>query len=206
MGAISIYPATYLRKDFTLRKSPQRAVLYVTSQGIVEPRLNGKKVGDDFLVPGWTDYHKRIYYRSYDVTSQVRQGDNTLGAILGDGWFRGHLSIIGQNLYGRQTRLLAQLHVFYADGSSEIVASDGTWTAGFGPILAADLYAGETYDARLGTRRLGPTGLCQSRVAAGAGWRAIEPARPSGAGSARPTYRRDPSGGDHPAEARPACR
>ncbi|MGA2253799.1 MAG: family 78 glycoside hydrolase catalytic domain, partial [Thermoguttaceae bacterium] len=142
-------PATYLRKDFRLQKLPQRAVLYVTSQGIVEPRLNGKKAGDDFLVPGWTDYHKRIYCRAYDVTPQVRQGDNTLAAILGDGWFRGHLSIIGQNLYGRQTRLLAQLHVFYADGSSDVVASDGSWTAGFGPILAADLYAGETYDARL---------------------------------------------------------
>jgi alpha-L-rhamnosidase len=142
-------PCTHLRKDFTLKEPPQRAVLYVTSQGIVEPRLNGKKVGDDLLIPGWTDYRKRIYYRAYDVTPQVRQGANTLGAILGDGWFRGHLSIIGQNLYGRQTRLLAQLHVFYADGSSDTVASDGSWTAGFGPILAADLYAGETYDARL---------------------------------------------------------
>ena len=142
-------PCTHLRKDFALKKRPQRAVLYVTSQGIVEPRLNGKKVGDDFLIPGWTDYRKRIYYRAYDVTPQLRQGANTLGAILGDGWFRGHLSIIGQNLYGRQTRLLAQLHVFYADGSGDTVASDGSWTAGFGPILAADLYAGETYDARL---------------------------------------------------------
>lgn len=71
-------PATCLRKDFTLAKPPQCAVLYVTSQGIVEPRLNGQKVGDDFLVPGWTDYRKRIYYRAYDVTPQVRQGDNTL--------------------------------------------------------------------------------------------------------------------------------
>ncbi|MGA2064995.1 MAG: glycoside hydrolase family 78 protein [Thermoguttaceae bacterium] len=142
-------PATHLRKDFTLRKAPQRAVLYVTGQGMVEPRLNGKKVGDDFLIPGWTDYRKRIYYRAYDVTPQVREGANTVGAILGDGWFRGHLSIIGQNLYGRQTRLWLQLDAFYADGSSDTVASDGSWTAGFGPILAADLYAGETYDARL---------------------------------------------------------
>jgi len=148
-GKNQYLPATYVRKDFVLGRSPKRAVLYVTGLGVVEPRLNGRKVGEDLLVPGWTDYRKRIYYRAYDVTSQVRQGENTLGAILGDGWFRGHLSIIGQNLYGYQTRLLAQLHVFYADGSSEIVASDGSWTAGFGPVLAADLYAGETYDARL---------------------------------------------------------
>jgi alpha-L-rhamnosidase len=142
-------PATHVRKDFTLAKSPQRAVLYVTSLGIAEPHLNGNKVGEDLLIPGWTDYRKRIYYRAYDVTAQVHRGANTLGAILGDGWFRGHLSIIGQNLYGRETRLLAQLHVDYADGSTDTIASDGSWTAGFGPILAADLYAGETYDARL---------------------------------------------------------
>ena len=103
-------PCTHLRKDFTLSKPLRCAVLYVTSQGVVEPRLNGRKVGDDFLVPGWTDYHKRIYYRAYDVTPQVRQGVNTLAAILGDGWFRGRLSIIGQNLYGRKARLLAELH------------------------------------------------------------------------------------------------
>ena len=142
-------PATCIRKDFTLRKSPQRAVLYVTSLGVIEPRLNGNRVGEDFLSPGWTDYRKRVYYRAYDVTAQVHKGPNTLGAMLGDGWFRGHLSIIGQNLYGRETRLLAQLHVFYADGSSDVIASDGSWLAGFGPILASDLYAGETYDARL---------------------------------------------------------
>ncbi len=148
-GNDQYFPATYVRKDFVLRKEPKRALLYVTSLGVVEPRLNGEKVGDDFLIPGWTDYHKRIYYRTYEVTSRVRQGENTVGAIIGDGWFRGHLSIIGQNIYGSQTRLLAQLHVFYADGSSDVVASDKTWTAGVGPILAADLYAGETYDSRL---------------------------------------------------------
>jgi alpha-L-rhamnosidase len=161
-------PCTHLRKDFTLSKPPQRAVLYVTSQGIVEPRLNGRKVGDDFLVPGWTDYHKRIYYRAYDVTPQVRQGVNTLAAILGDGWFRGHLSIIGQNLYGHKTRLLAELHLFYADGSSDTVASDSSWTAGFGPLLAADLYAGETYDARLELAGWDRPGFADPR------WRPVE--------------------------------
>ena len=162
-------PATHLRKDFTLTKSPQRAVLYVTSLGIAEPHLNGHKVGEDFLIPGWTDYRKRIYYRAYDVTAQVHRGANTLGAILGDGWFRGHLSIIGQNLYGRETRLLAQLHVDYADGSTDTIASDSSWTAGFGPILAADLYAGETYDARLEVPGWDRPGFTN------AAWRPVQP-------------------------------
>lgn len=142
-------PASYLRKDFTLKNAPKRAVLYVTALGHVEPHLNGKKVGNEFLTPGWTNYRKRLYYRTFDVTDQLQAGKNTLGAILGDGWFRGQLSIIGQNHYGKKTRLRAQLHIFNADGSMEIIKSDNTWKAGFGPILESDMQAGETYDARL---------------------------------------------------------
>ena len=141
-------PATYLRKEFKLERLPQRAVLYLTSLGVAEPHLNGGIVGMDCLAPGWTDFNKRIYYRAYDVTERLKTGSNVIGAILGDGWYRGHLSIIGQNIYGKQTRLLAQLHLFFADGSSQMVGSDESWTGGFGPILETDIYAGETYDAR----------------------------------------------------------
>ncbi len=141
-------PAAYLRKDFVLNTPPKRAVLYVTALGHVEAHLNGKKVGNEFLTPGWTNYRKRLYYRTFDVTGQVHAGKNTLGAILGDGWFRGQLSIIGQNHYGKKTRLRAQLHVFHEDGSVEIIKSDDSWKAAFGPILESDMQAGETYDAR----------------------------------------------------------
>jgi len=147
-GKEKYLPATYLRKEFALDRIPQRALLYVTSLGVAEPHLNGGKVGDDYLSPGWTDFNKRVYYRAYDVTARLKVGGNVLGAILGDGWYRGHLSIIGQNLYGTQTRLLAQLHLFFADGSSRVIASDGSWEGGFGPLLEADIYAGETYDAQ----------------------------------------------------------
>ena len=148
-GKEKFLPATYLRKEFTLEQIPERAVLYVTSLGVAEPHLNGSKVGEDYLSPGWTDFNKRVYYRAYDVTARLKSGVNVLGAILGDGWYRGHLSIIGQNIYGRQTRLLAQLHLFFADGSSRVIASDESWKGGFGPLLEADIYAGETYDARM---------------------------------------------------------
>ena len=147
-GKEHFLPATYLRKEFTLGTLPRKAMLYVTSLGVAEPHLNGGRVGEDYLSPGWTDFRKRVYYRAYDVTSRLQVGANALGAILGDGWYRGHLSIIGQNLYGKQTRLLAQLHLSFADGSTQVVASDETWKGGFGPILEADIYAGETYDAR----------------------------------------------------------
>jgi alpha-L-rhamnosidase len=142
-------PATCLRKDFVLSQLPDRAMLYVTALGLVEPHLNGARVGNDYFVPGWTDYSKRIYYRTYDVTSLLQRGTNTLGAILGDGWFRGNVSALGQNHYGTKTRLRAQLELFYPGGTNEMIASDPTWKAGFGPIQQSDMQAGETYDARL---------------------------------------------------------
>ena len=141
--------ATQVRKDFTLSQLPARAVLYVTGQGLVEPHLNGAKVGNDYFLPGWTDYALRLYYRAYDVTSLLQQGPNTLGAILGDGWYRGNCAFDGQNFYGTKTRLRAQLHLFYSDGSTQVIASDSSWQAGFGPIRQGDNQAGETYDARL---------------------------------------------------------
>lgn len=141
--------ATHLRKNFNLSQLPTRAMLHVTSLGLVEPHLNGARVGNDYFVPGWTDYNKRVYYRAYEVTTLLQPGSNTLGAILGDGWFRGNISILGQNYYGTKTRLCAELHLTYAAGTNQVIVSDNSWTAGFGPIQQSDMQAGEQYDARL---------------------------------------------------------
>jgi len=141
--------ATQLRKDFSLTELPSRAVLYVTGQGAVEPRLNGAKVGDDYFLNGWTDYAIRLYYRVYDVTSLLQPGSNTVGAILGDAWYRGNVAFIGQNIYGTKTRLRAQLHLFYTNSPTQVIGSDSSWKGGFGPIREGDIQAGETYDARL---------------------------------------------------------
>lgn len=141
-------PSPYLRKPFKLSGKIVRATLHATAQGVLEIHLNGKRVGNEYFTPGWTDYHKRIYYRTYDVTTMLKDGDNLIGAILGDGWFRGNISILGQNQYGDKLRLLSQLHVEYADGSSEVIASDSSWKASFGPIILSDMQEGETYDAR----------------------------------------------------------
>jgi alpha-L-rhamnosidase len=167
-GQEKFLPATYLRREFTLEHIPARAVLYITSLGVAEPHLNGSKVGEDCLSPGWTDFNKRVYYRAYDVTARLKPGANVLGAILGDGWYRGHLSIIGQNIYGSETRLLAQLHLFFADGSSQVIASDATWKGAFGPVLEADIYAGETYDARMEIKGWDEPGF------GGAGWKPVD--------------------------------
>ncbi|MGB0257957.1 MAG: family 78 glycoside hydrolase catalytic domain, partial [Coraliomargarita sp.] len=144
----SFLPAPQLRKEFELKGAVARATMYVTAQGFAEMHLNGKRVGDEYFMPGWTDYRKRIYYRTYDVSSMLEPGANALGAILGDGWFRGNISIKGQNQYGKHIRVKAQLQIDYADGSSELVLTDPSWKAAFGPILESDMQGGETYDAR----------------------------------------------------------
>jgi len=142
-------PPSYLRKQFQLGKPVLRATLYGTALGLVDLHLNGKRVSDDYFTPGWTDYAKRVYYRAYDVTGLVRQGDNALGAVLADGWFSGYVGYgRKRDLYGRLPRVRAQLHVDFADGSSIDVATGSDWRATTGPILEADFLKGETYDAR----------------------------------------------------------
>ncbi len=144
-------PSPLLRSEFVVDGKVQAARLYVTSHGVYEVYLNGRRVGDQVLTPGWTSYGKRLQYQAYDVTDLLEEGDNAIGAMLGDGWYRGHIGRRGDRyLYGDDLALLAQLHVVYADGRSAIVArTDGGWKAATGPIRMSDLYLGEVYDARL---------------------------------------------------------
>lgn len=144
-------PSPMLRSEFTVDGSVQSARLYVTSHGLYEMHLNGQRVGDQLFTPGWTSYDHRLQYQTYDVTDQLAQGENALGAILGDGWYRGYIGFQGQRAYyGDHLALLAQLHVTYADGRTEVVArTDEGWSASTGAIRMSDIYMGETYDARL---------------------------------------------------------
>ncbi len=148
-GARSSIPCPYLRRAFTLGGPVARARLYITALGLYEAHLNGARVGADELAPGWTDYRHRVRYQTYDVTDLLREGDNVLGAILGDGWYCGHLAWRDRQAYGDRPRLLAQLVVELRDGSRCVVASDENWQYAFGPLLEADLLHGEHYDARL---------------------------------------------------------
>ena len=143
-------PAPMLRGRFTVRGPVSSARLYVTSHGLNLPMLNGTTVGDRLFTPGWTSYHNRLQYETYDVTPLLRPGANVLGAMLGDGWYRGRIGWAhARNVYGARLALLAQLIIRYADGTADTVGTDSTWRAATGPILASTIYDGETYDARL---------------------------------------------------------
>jgi alpha-L-rhamnosidase len=144
-------PAVYVRKGFSVNKAVTRARAYVTALGAYHFHLNGERVNEDLFAPGWTDYRKRVMYRTYDVTARLAKGDNAVGAILGTGWYMGALSWSKKtNTFGDPpAKLLLQLEIEYKDGSSERVVSDGSWKCSEGPIRSSDIYAGEFYDARL---------------------------------------------------------
>lgn len=145
-----ITPAPYLRKSFTVEKPVKRAVLYASALGVYELHMNGKPIGQEVFSPGWTDYSKRVHYLGYDVTGRLKRGENVLGAILGDGWYAGHLAFTGKrHYYGDKTRFLAHLRVDFADGSTQIIGTDRSWKATYGPVREGDFLMGCVYDARL---------------------------------------------------------
>ena len=140
----------YFRRSFQLRPGIQSARIYATSRGVYEIHLNGVRVGNRVLAPGFSSYNRRLLYQTYDVTDLLRTGDNVLGAIVGDGWYRGFLGFPGvRGVFGSRLEFLAQLEIVYENGTRELVASDQEWTVSRGPILSSDIYNGETYDARL---------------------------------------------------------
>lgn len=146
-----------LRKAFRVPGKVVRATAYTSALGVYELRLNGQRVGDQILAPEWTDYHKKVQYQTYDVTALVREGDNVVGALLGDGWYAGRLGIswivpgnVPRGHYGRRPELLCQLEIETADGQVTTIATDGSWQCTTnGPLRSADLLDGERYDARL---------------------------------------------------------
>lgn len=141
-------PSQYYRKEFSISKKVQSARMYVTSLGLYQAYINGQKVGDDLFTPGWTSYHSRLQYQTYDVSSMLG-ANNAIGAVLGDGWYRGSIGWGQNNYYGDRLALTLQLRIDYADGSTEWIVTDRTWKASTGPILSSEIYHGETYDAKM---------------------------------------------------------
>ncbi|MGW3567521.1 glycoside hydrolase family 78 protein [Streptomyces sp. NPDC000941] len=149
--AQSDQPSPLLRHEFELRGPVRSARLYATALGVYEAELNGSRIGDHVLAPGWTAYDKRLRYQTHDVTTLLRPGRNAFGAVLGDGWFRGRIGFDGKTraIYGDRLAFLAQLDVEYEDGTAQRVVTDGSWRAATGPVVSSGLYDGEAYDARL---------------------------------------------------------
>ncbi|KAB5559706.1 bacterial alpha-L-rhamnosidase-domain-containing protein [Coniochaeta sp. 2T2.1] len=144
-------PPLYFRKSFSVPPNTASARLYITALGIYEAELNGKRVGDHVLAPGWQSYHFRHVYDTYDVTELLASGENAIGVTVGEGWWSGRMGYAGgqQNIYGDRIGLLSLLVVTLADGTKVRIATDSTWQCSKGPTVASEIYNGETYNARL---------------------------------------------------------
>lgn len=144
--------APIMRKSVNVAKAVKRARLYATARGAYWFYINGQRVGDGYLNPGWTDFRHRIMYNTYDVTQMLRQGNNALGIELGHGWFCDDFGWAGAmwgDQYGYKPSAMAMIRVEYTDGTEETFVTDNTWKVyNGGPLYVDNLYHGVIYDAR----------------------------------------------------------
>ena len=140
----------YFRKDFSIDKKIAKAFVYVSGLGQYELYLNGDKVGDHFLSPGWSDYRKTCFYNSFDITENLKRGSNTVGTIVGNGFYN-----INRERYRKLViafgapKMILKLVIQFNDGTKEIIVSDESWKSSPSPITFTSIYGGEDYDARL---------------------------------------------------------
>ncbi|MBL0134189.1 MAG: alpha-L-rhamnosidase N-terminal domain-containing protein [Chitinophagaceae bacterium] len=141
------------RKEFALHKKITRATLFITGLGHYEATINGKKIGEAFLAPGWTYYDKTVLYNTYDITKQLASGGNTIGVIVGNGFYninmeRYYKLVIAFGL----PKMICRLRIEYADGAEQNIVSGQDWKVTASPITYSSIYAGEEYDARMSKR------------------------------------------------------
>jgi len=140
----------YFRKDFLTGKDVESARLYITALGLYEAEINGKRVGDAVLAPGWQSFNYRHVYDTYDVTDLIKAGDNAIGVAVGEGWFAGRLAFSDhRNFWGDTLGVQSLLTVTYKNGTTKNVPTDESWKASTGPITSSEIYDGESYDSRL---------------------------------------------------------
>ncbi len=143
-------PSPMFRKGFTVAKKIKSATAYITSHGLYEAHINGHRVGDAYLTPGYTSYNKRLQYQAYDVTNLLQPGANAVGASLGSGWYRGFYGIGDKHaIYGTDIALLLQLDITYIDGTKAIIGTDDSWKTSTGEVRSAEIYLGSVIDSRM---------------------------------------------------------
>jgi alpha-L-rhamnosidase len=142
--------ASLLRKDFTVEFPVTTARLIITALGAYRAFINDQPVAPNtLLAPGWTDFHKRVQYQTYDVTSMLSRGANTLGVMLGGGWYSSPMTWVGTRSYPGPNLLRTQLDLTFQNGQHQTIATDPSWQTAAAPITFSEIYGGESYDARL---------------------------------------------------------
>lgn len=140
---------TYVRGCFQVNKPVKNAYMVSTALGIYHSYLNGRRISNDEMAPGWTVYNKRLLYQTYEITGMVHEGENVLGAHLGAGWYKGCMGFERvRNIYGMVTAFAAQILIRYKDGSEDTIVTDSDFQGCDSPVVFSEIYDGEVYDAR----------------------------------------------------------
>ncbi|MCQ6272292.1 glycoside hydrolase family 78 protein [Pseudarthrobacter sp. R1] len=145
---LMLSPPMHLRRNFDIDDSYTKATVYATARGVYQLSINGQRVGDHELSPGWTDYAVRQQYQAFDVTDHLQSGPNTLGAILGEGWYAGMVGFNQKQAgghWGKIPQLLVELHIEYGDGRVRRICTDELWKGSMGPRIRSDILQGELY-------------------------------------------------------------
>ncbi|MEK4971525.1 family 78 glycoside hydrolase catalytic domain [Niallia sp. FSL R7-0648] len=133
-------------KEFTVNKSIEKVRVYATALGVYEVKINSRKLGDTYFAPGWTNYHKRLQYQTYNADNMLQE-NNKVEIIVGNGWYKGIFGFTcTPNHYGDKVAALAEIHITYKDGSEEIIKTDDSWKVATGSIRTSEIYMGETID------------------------------------------------------------
>lgn len=169
---VGSFPSPLLRREFTLKPGITRARAYVCGLGYSELYVNGQRIGDAVLDPGQTTYDARAFYVTHDITKLLKPEANAVGVMLGNGFFGQNIAFNSPNLAIGQPALIAKIVVDYADGSSQVIATDESWKADTGAVLFDNVYAGETYDSRLERKGWSDAGFSD------AGWQQAEKTEP----------------------------
>jgi len=172
-----VQPAPLLRREFAVSGRVKSARAYICGLGYYELYMNGRRVGDHLLDPGYTRYDRRALYVTYDITENLQHGANAVGVILGTGWYNCHTEAVWdfhKAPWRAAPKLLLQIRIDYADGRSELVVSDESWRTSTGPIVFDSIYGGESYDARLEKKNWARAGYDAS------GWEAVQLVEPPG--------------------------
>ena len=147
-------------KTFSAKKKVVQARMYATALGLYEITINGQRVGDFYFTPGWTNYHKRLQYQTYDVTKILTTQENHIEITVADGWYKGPFGFtLRPNIYGNRVGALAQLHIAYEDGTEEVVCTDSSWSVTTGQIRYSQIYMGETIDCNCKVNEVFPVKL-----------------------------------------------
>ncbi|MDL2327601.1 glycoside hydrolase family 78 protein [Ruminococcaceae bacterium OttesenSCG-928-A11] len=141
--------SSYLKKALRVEKPVKAAYLLSTALGVYHVYLNGQKVGQDQMAPGWTSYNRHLLYQIHEVTEALRPGENVLTGFVNAGWYKGKMGFLGlYNHYGTRAAFACELHLEYADGTRSVLRTDESWRGAPGPVVFSEIYDGETYDAR----------------------------------------------------------